>query len=148
VINFVSCSLTATRQQGSGSSAGGSGGSHRARLFSGWGGGEGAGEGASEVPHDPGFDDAKRKWGELDEFFTTVYQAYLQATTGIIGTTVALCTASFFHFTRTKKTKTGRFFFSLYFTLPLTIHQPPDVARPLNRLESTVRYGVLPHTLR
>lgn len=85
-------------QQGSGSSAGGSGGSHRARLFSGWGGGDGAGEGASEVPHDPGFDDAKRKWGELDEFFTTVYQAYLQATTGII-----------------------------------------DVARPLNRLESTVR---------
>jgi hypothetical protein len=44
------------------------------------------------VPHDPGFDDAKRKWGELDEFFTTVYQAYLQATTGIIGTTVASCT--------------------------------------------------------
>ncbi len=74
------------------------------------------------MPHDPGFDDAKRKWGELDEFFTTVYQAYLQATTGIIGTIVASCPAFL-----SEKNEKNEALFLFLFLFRLLIHHQPSI---------------------
>jgi len=53
-------------------------------LKRGSGTGKKRGSACTQESSDPSFEEAKRGWTELDAFFTTVYKAYLAATSGLI----------------------------------------------------------------